>query len=342
MSKIYYLSSFNPIVDSDIKFLNDPALYFPLLNCQNDVVFSLYSTNHEEDCIKKKMIQSIIPDAKIETSIICDRQSFKSFVDEMDDTSYLVMDAEMYHKLCGSGLEKTESTLNYLLIFCKGEISPIHSQIRFLGVNERTETRNGTYLWTQKPVLDLIGENALYFMKDIKEMISTHRYMHSLSVAKTAYEMASRNGLDPLLCYHAGLLHDMAKDYDDSKALEIMNKEYPDFLPCPKFALHQFIGAYLAKTVYHAPKDVVDMIQYHCTGKAEMTRYMKCLYSADEVEPLREFETEEKRRRCMENLDDGFLYLVKKQIEYFKSRHIDYNEYFLTREKYQYYLKNKE
>ena len=342
MSKIYYLSSFNPIVDSDIKFLNDPALYFPLLNCQNDVVFSLYSTNHEEDCIKKKMIQSIIPDAKIETSIICDRQSFKNFVDEMDDTSYLVMDAEMYHKLCGSGLEKTESTLNYLLIFCKGEISPIHSQIRFLGVNERTETRNGTYLWTQKPVLDLIGENALYFMKDIKEMISTHRYMHSLSVAKTAYEMASRNGLDPLLCYHAGLLHDMAKDYDDSKALEIMNKEYPDFLPCPKFALHQFIGAYLAKTVYHAPKDVVDMIQYHCTGKAEMTRYMKCLYSADEVEPLREFETEEKRRRCMENLDDGFLYLVKKQIEYFKSRHIDYNEYFLTREKYQYYLKNKE
>lgn len=342
MSKIYYLSSFDPIVDSDIKFRNDPALYFPLLNGQNDVVFSLYSTNLEEDCIKKKMIQSIIPDAKIEMSIICGRQSFKSFVDEMDDTSYLVMDAEMYHKLCGSGLEKTESTLNDLLIFCKGEISPIHSQIRYLGVNERTETRNGTYLWTQKPVLDLIGENALYFMKDIKEMISMHRYMHSLSVAKTAYEMARRNGLDPLLCYHAGLLHDMAKDYDDSKALEIMNKEYPDFLPCPKFALHQFIGAYLAKTVYHAPKDVVDMIQYHCTGKAEMTRYMKCLYSADEVEPLREFETEEKRRRCMENLDDGFLYLVKKQIEYFKSRHIDYNEYFLTREKYQYYLKNKE
>lgn len=179
-------------------------------------------------------------------------------------------------------------------------------------------------------------------MQDIRKRISTHRYLHSLSVAKTAYMMANRNGLDPILCYHAGLLHDMAKDYDKEKAIQIMKEHYPSFLPCPDFALHQFIGAYLAKTIYHAPRDVIDMIQYHCTGKAEMTKYMKCLYSADEVEPLREFETEEKRRRCMENLDDGFVYLVKKQLEYFQSRHIDYNEYFLASEKYRYYLNIKE
>ena len=67
---------------------------------------------------------------------------------------------------------------------------------------------------------------------------------------------------------------------------------------------------------------------------------MKCLYAADEVEPLREFETEDKRRRCIENLDLGFLYLVRKQVEYFKSKNIDYNEYFLAKQKYDYYLNN--
>ncbi len=342
MSRLYYLSSFDPIVDSDIKFLNDPALYFPVLKDGNEVVFMLDSNHSTEDCIRKKMIQSIYPGREIILSPIHDSESLKEFLDELDDSSYLVMEEKLYKEWTGPIIEPTLIPSKVLLLSDKKQLSPSYSQISYLGRMEREEARNGTYLWTQKPVLDLIGENALYFMRNIKEMISEHRYLHSLSVAKTAYEMAYRNGLNPILCYHAGLLHDMAKDYDPSKAMDIMKSEFPSFLPCPGFALHQFIGAYLARTIYHAPKDVVDMIQYHCTGRAEMTRYMKCLYSADEVEPLREFETEEKRRRCMENLDDGFLHLVEKQVEYFKSRHIDYNEYFLTREKYQYYLKNKE
>lgn len=341
MSLFYYLSSFDPIVNSDTDFLQDPALYFPVLGMNVSVVFLPFGKNGNSH--QKEMIQSLYPDAKIDERSISSYNDIVMFLSSISDTSYVVLEESLLDELMNGNIEAFLSSWpNVLVLRSDEKKGHPYSQIRYFGKREREETVHGNYLWCQKPVLDLIGDKALYFMKDIKAMISTHRYLHSVSVAKTAYEMALKNGLDPILCYHAGLLHDMAKDYNKEKALEIMKEHYPSFLPCPDFALHEFIGAYLAKTLYHVPKDVVDMIQYHCTGKAEMTKYMKCLYSADEVEPLREFETEEKRRRCMENLNDGFLYLVEKQLEFFKKKQIDYNEYFLCKEKYRYYLNNKE
>lgn len=341
MSLFYYLSAFDPIVSSDTKWIEDPALYFPVLGKNPTVVFLPFQTKDAH--YQNEMIQSLYPESRIDNRSISSYLDLIQFLTDMPISSYLVLEESLLDELTeGKSKDFLSAWSNVLVLSDKENNGYPYSQMRYFGKREREETVRGSYLWCQKPVLDLIGDNALYFMKDVRKMISAHRYTHSVSVAKTAYELALKNGLDPVLCYHAGLLHDMAKDYDRAKALEIMDAHYSSFLPCPDFALHEFIGAYLAKTLYHVPKDVSEMIQYHCTGRAEMTKYMKCLYCADEVEPLREFETEEKRRRCMENLDQGFIYLVEKQLEYFKMCHIDYNEYFLTREKYQYYLNNKE
>ena len=339
MSKIYYLSSFDPIVNSDFAFIEDPCLYFPVLEKKPEFIFLPFGKENNLS-VRKEMIGSIYPNA-VFASPLETKEEFLSFVKALNSDRFLVLEEELLKHLIGENINGfLEENKNILVLKDSRVDHPSYCRIRYLGKDERDCTTSGSYLWTEKPVLDLFSEKGMYFMADVKERVSTHRFLHSLSVAKTAYTIAENNDLDPLLCYHAGLLHDIAKDYDHEAALAIMNKAYKEYMPCPDFALHQFIGAYLAKNTYHVPKDVIDMIQFHCTGKAEMTRYMKCLYAADEVEPLREFETEEKRRRCIENLDFGFLYLVRKQVEYFKSKNIDYNEYFLAEQKYDYYLNN--
>lgn len=339
MSNVYYLSSFDPIVNSDFAFIEDPCLYFPILKKNPEIIFLPFGKENNLS-IRKEMIKAVYPDAIISSPLETEDE-FRSFVKGMDENSFLVLEEALLKRLIGEDINGfLEANKNVLVLKEIRVNHPSYSRMRYLGSDERAYTTSGSYLWTRKPVLDVFAMNGLYFMADVKEKVSTHRFLHSLSVAKTAYMIAENNSLDPILCYHAGLLHDIAKDYDHDEAISIMNQYYKEYMPCPDFALHQFIGAYIAKNTYHVPKDVIDMIQFHCTGKAEMTRYMKCLYAADEVEPLREFETEEKRRRCFENLDLGFLYLVKKQVEYFKSKNIDYNEYFLAEQKYEYYLNN--
>ena len=339
MSKIYYLSSFDPIVNSDFAFIEDPCLYFPVLERKSEFIFLPFGRENNLS-VRQEMIRSVYPSA-VFASPLETEEEFLSFVKTLKADEFLVLEEALLKLLIGENVNGfLEANKNILVL---KEIHIDHTsycKMRYLGKDERSYTTSGSYLWTCKPVLDVFSEKGMYFMADVKERVSTHRFLHSLSVAKTAYAIAENNSLDPILCYHAGLLHDIAKDFDREKAIAIMNETYKEYMPCPDFAIHQFIGAYLAKNTYHVPKDVIDMIQFHCTGKAEMTRYMKCLYAADEVEPLREFETEDKRRRCIENLDLGFLYLVRKQVEYFKSKNIDYNEYFLAKQKYDYYLNN--
>ena len=339
MSKIYYLSSFDPIVNSDFAFIESPCLYFPILEKNSEFIFLPFGKENNLS-VRKEMIRSIYPDAVFDSPLETEEEFF-SFVKALNQNCFIVLEEYLLRRLIGEDINGfLEANKNVLVLKEIPLGQPSCSRMRYLGKDERNYTVSGSYLWTRKGVLDVFSDKGLYFMADVKRMVSAHRFLHSLSVAKTAYTIAENNSLDPILCYHAGLLHDIAKNFDHKEALAIMNEAYKEYMPCPDFALHQFIGAYLAKNTYHAPKDVIDMIQFHCTGKAEMTRYMKCLYAADEVEPLREFDTEEKRRRCIENLDLGFLYLVRKQVEYFKAKNIDYNEYFLAKQKYDYYLNN--
>lgn len=334
MRNLYFLSPFDPITESDCLFLENRSTYFPRLDGKERVYFVLLP-GIAEHSLRERMITSLYPEASFVSLT-----KAKELLQKRESNDFVVLAEEWAETILDS--KDWENPNLLLLTEMSSSKDNIHSRLRYLGKKQATETRQGMYLWTKKAVLDVFSESGEYFTGDVKKSVSEHRFLHSLSVAKTAYQIAERNGLDPILCYHAGLLHDIAKDFPLHEAEVIMEKNFPLYAPCPSFAIHQFIGAYLAKTRYHAPRDVIDMIEFHCTGKASMTEYMKCLYAADEVEPLREFETEEKRRKCMENLDEGFLYLVRQQVAYFLSKGIDYQEYPLAREKYEYYLNEKE
>ncbi len=178
-----------------------------------------------------------------------------------------------------------------------------------------------------------------YFLKEVASHEKPHRYAHSISVAKTAYEIAMRNGLDPQKAFLAGLLHDSGKDYPLEEQRSVTSQYFASFEPVKDFALHQFVSCYLAKEKYGVKEeDILEAIQYHCTGKGEMTPLEKCIYAADKVEPTRQFPTRKGRLACYKNLDEGFKVVLEEQKKYFLEHGVAYKEEKLSKEMYHYYL----
>lgn len=125
----------------------------------------------------------------------------------------------------------------------------------------------------------------------IAKILKPSRYKHSISVAKTASELAKIYGADEEKAYLASLLHDCAKCYDDTelfKKAEVYGIELdPISLNNPKL-IHSYVGAYEAKAIYGIDDDeILDAIYYHTIGKADMSSLCMIIYIADAIEPLR-------------------------------------------------------
>lgn len=189
---------------------------------------------------------------------------------------------------------------------------------------------------------NFIVENKLFFAHELSMLMKEKRYLHSYSVAKTAYEIAIKQfGFEVASkAYLAGLFHDCGKDLPILKQQHISEHYYSMYMPCPSFAYHQFVSAYLAKVRFHILDDqILSAISFHCTGKACMTTLEKIIYSADKVEPTREFETKIEREECIKDIEKGFVLTLQSQKKYFIERNMKYMEHFLSKEMYSMYMK---
>ncbi len=199
--------------------------------------------------------------------------------------------------------------------------------------------RSGKKLDAPLYVLNYVTDKQLYFIPLIVKSMHLHRFNHSVSVAKTAYDIAEGNSLIPSLAYQAGLFHDIGKDLNIGEQIEIMHKAFPNEAKLPDFALHQFVSAYIAKTAYGIEnREVLKAISYHCTGCEDMDEYMKCLFVADKAEPTRQFPTSKMRIKCIQNLDEGFVYVLNEHRDYFLHEHLNYRSNSLTDAMYKKYI----
>lgn len=158
-------------------------------------------------------------------------------------------------------------------------------------------------------------------MKDIqnklKNDIGEKRFKHSLRVAETAVKLADNYGLDPKKAYLAGLIHDCAKYNEEAyiKKYNIAFSIYPvSSIKDP--VLHSFLGAEVAKKVYNIyDRDVLKAIEYHTTGRPDMSDLEKIIFIADAIEPARDFEGIDKiRKLAFENLNKAMLNLLDSNI----------------------------
>lgn len=134
--------------------------------------------------------------------------------------------------------------------------------------------------------------NIFSMKESLKTQLSGKRYEHTLGVEYTCCALAMRYGEDMEKARIAGLLHDCAKHYSGNellafcKAHHLSVNEYEEAFP---ELLHAKVGAVLAKTEYGIEdEDILQAIEYHTTGKPEMTLLEKIVYIADYMEPNRD------------------------------------------------------
>ena len=174
-------------------------------------------------------------------------------------------------------------------------------------------------------VMEYIAENTVYpqeSLKKLKSMIGEKRFIHSVNVAKTAYQLAKAYGEDKDLAYFAGLFHDCAKKLEFDTQLEIINRNKlysikERELEFPK-VIHALTGAYVARDEFNITnKKILDAIRFHTLGDVKMTLFDKIIYIADLISDERMYKGVEILREIAYNsIDKAILISIDNTIGY--------------------------
>ncbi|MBO5529373.1 MAG: nicotinate (nicotinamide) nucleotide adenylyltransferase [Bacilli bacterium] len=185
-----------------------------------------------------------------------------------------------------------------------------------------TKVRNLVDLDIPLAIRDYIEKEGIYYMAKLKEMLTPHRLQHSVSVANLAYNVAMRNKLpDCRKAYSAGLLHDLGKNTDSDTAKKIMKEHFPEYVDYPSWTYHQFVGSYLAETVFGIKDpEILEAIKSHATGAAHMPPLSKIIYSTDKIDPLRGFDSRKLIDACFRNYYVGFMSVLSANRDYLFSK----------------------
>lgn len=128
---------------------------------------------------------------------------------------------------------------------------------------------------------------------DVKRHLASkpHRLAHSISVARTAEQMAVMYGVDPYLARVAGLLHDWDKIEQNEELIRRAKRLGIDLgVPLEQVEplLHGMVAARELPDRYpHLPYEVWHAIAYHTAAGEDMGPLDMVLFVADGVEPLR-------------------------------------------------------
>ena len=183
-----------------------------------------------------------------------------------------------------------------------------------------SDVRELKSLAISEDVLRYIEDNQLYFIGKIRGYIKETRFIHSLSVARLAYDIAKKHQLDYQKAYIAGVLHDIAKGIDKDEELALMKQFYPEYLDIGAYAYHQFLGEMIAKRDFGVQdEEVLAAIKYHTTGRKDMCWLEKLIYAADKIDPNRKYDSTELVNSIMEDFNSGFITILKANYEYLKT-----------------------
>lgn len=161
--------------------------------------------------------------------------------------------------------------------------------------------------------------------RKLRNMLNEKRYNHSMGVEREAVKLARIYGADIRKARIAGLLHDCAKGYKDAGALEAAARYglQPDQyqVQAPKL-LHAPLGAKIAAADYGIKDpEILSAIEYHTTGKENMTLLEKIIYIADMVEEGRSFPgVGALRDLAHADIDSALAASIRQCVEHVKSK----------------------
>lgn len=127
--------------------------------------------------------------------------------------------------------------------------------------------------------------------KQLEKELDSKRFEHTIGVEYTAAALAMAHGADVKDAQLAGLLHDCAKGVPDDKKISLCEKyglPIRDVERLNPGLLHSKLGRYFAEHEYGVTnEDILGAIEWHTTGKPDMSLLEKIVFVADYIEPSR-------------------------------------------------------
>ncbi len=153
--------------------------------------------------------------------------------------------------------------------------------------------------------------------------LSAARYRHTLGVAALAEDVARKHGLNLEKARLAALVHDLAKEIPIEYQLRLAKRwqilQYPEDEQAPA-VLHGPLAAYWLKKYYGLQdEEVLAAVAHHTLGYPGMSPLEMLIYSADLVEPNRNFPNVDSLRQALyDNIEQGTLACVEHTLNYLK------------------------
>ncbi len=148
------------------------------------------------------------------------------------------------------------------------------------------------------------------------DSLSEYRRVHSLNVSSEAVRFAEKYGGDVEKARLAGLLHDVTKETDNEKQLQIIENGGIILTELEKRSpklWHAISGACFVRDVIGIDDpDIFNAIRYHTTARAGMSRLEKIIFLADFTSAERDYpDIDVIREHAEHSLEEGMLYGIK-------------------------------
>ena len=177
--------------------------------------------------------------------------------------------------------------------------------------------------------------------KKLSKYLDEDRFQHTMGVMYTSACLAMVHGYDIKDAQVSGLLHDCAKCIPNKKKLKMCSEHnipVSDFERSHPFLLHSRLGAYIAHEKYGIDdQEILSAINYHTTGRREMSLLEKIIYIADYIEPGRRElpNMKEVRPLAFTDIDQCLYRILEDSLVYLNSRNISVDP--MTQKTYDYY-----
>ncbi len=154
------------------------------------------------------------------------------------------------------------------------------------------------------------------YKKIIRPLMGDKRYIHSVNVSAEAVRLAEKYGADPNKAAVAGVLHDITKEFEEKKQLQIMNSGdiiLSDVEKASPKLWHAISGSVYIRTELGIEDiDIINAIRYHTTARANMSLLEKIIFLADFTSAERDFpDVSVIREKADISLEEGMLYGIQ-------------------------------
>nr|WP_320025892.1 bis(5'-nucleosyl)-tetraphosphatase (symmetrical) YqeK [uncultured Acetobacterium sp.] len=154
---------------------------------------------------------------------------------------------------------------------------------------------------------------------DLKKILTTKRFNHTMNVVEAADKLARTFGCEPDQARLAALLHDCAKNLSDEQQLDFAQKyqiKIDRVCQNDPQLLHGPVGAVLAGERYGVEDAAIQSaVCYHTTGCEKMSKLDQIIYLADYIEKGRSFPGVDRIRQMAEtNLDEATIMALTNSI----------------------------